>query len=363
MNAILPPARYGMNPISITSKSHAIISGGAGFIGSHLSRRLLESGWRVTILTRHIHAPGAACLAQAGATVIECDLSSPDRMPGAECLERADVFYHLAADVSVGGPTLRETNVGGTQRAAALAAALNVPYLVFASSIEAQGPGADAEIPLLEVGACRPVSDYGASKAEAEQVISQWAGASGREASILRIGNIYGPGSPWLLQPSLMALLGLSPLSHVWPQLRHRLFQPLYIDDLIDGMVSAVTKRLTGLYNITGEEPVTVEEYLRILAGLLQMSDRLSLVDTSSTAGGGPVANIEPDFAYLLMGEPNRCHRSYDNAKLRRAVGPYARWSLTRGLASTITWFQRTGRWPILLRMAQARRDNLCASL
>jgi UDP-glucose 4-epimerase len=351
-----------MNPISIMSKSHVVISGGAGFIGSHLSRRLLESGSQVTILTRQIRAARAAELSQAGATLIQCDFSCPDRVPNAERLKRPDVFYHLAADVSVAGPGVRATNVEGTRRALAFASALEVPYVVFASSIEAQGLGSDAEIPLAEHRPPRPVSDYGASKAEAEGLVARWAQQSGRGALVLRIGNIYGPGSPWLLQPSLMALLGLSPLSHVWPQLRHRLFQPLYIDDLIDGLLSAAKMRLTGLYNITGEEPVTVEGYIRTLAGLLQMSDRLALLESFARPGPSQAAGIEPDFAYLLMGEPERCHRSYDNTKIRTSIGPYARCSLARGLASTVRWFQQTGAWPALLHMARAGREELCAS-
>lgn len=351
-----------MEHIKLTQKTHIMISGGAGFIGSYLSRRLLRAGAKVTILTRHIHAPRAAQLAQEGAVVIECDLSSPDRMPSPGRLRPADVFYHLAADVSVSSPTLWAANVEGTQRALALASALHVPYVVFASSIEAQGLGSDHEIPLREDDTCRPVSDYGVSKAKAEEIVAQWASDSGRKTLILRIGNIYGPGSPWMLQPSLMALLGLSPLTPAWAQLQHRMFQPLYIDDLIEGMIAAVNHGLTGLYNITGEEPVTVGGYVHTVASLLQMLDRLASVQASAPAIP-TTQGLAPDFAYMLMGAPDRCHRSYDNSRLRADIGSYARWSLARGVASTLHWFQGTGTWPALLRMIQSRRgEGVCTS-
>lgn len=352
-----------MEPITFTSKTHVIISGGAGFIGSHLSARLLTAGARVTILTRHTQAPRAVQLAQQGATLTPCDFSSPDLVPAPDKLPAADIFYHLAADVSVGSPKLWAANVDGTQRALELTAALKIPYFVFTSSIEAQGLGSDQEIPLREEQPCRPLSDYGISKAKAEELVMNWGKVSDRQALILRIGNIYGPGSAWFLRPSLLALLGMTPLSHVWPQLQHRVFQPLYIEDLTEGMLRVVSQRLTGLYNITGEEPVTVSGYLHTLAGLTGMTDRLALIQAPLTGMEPPAQEIAPDFAYVLMGTPEQCHRSYDNTKLRSSIGAYARWSLSRGLASTLRWYHTCGALPALLHSIRQRQGAAaCAS-
>lgn len=347
-----------MEPIKMTSKTHIMISGGAGFIGFHLSRRVLNAGAKVTILTRHAHSQQARQLTQEGATIVPCDVTAPSGIPMTDSLRNADVFYHLAADVSVSGPNVWATNVAGTQSALELAGALNIPYVVFASSIEAQGLGSEHEIPLGEHGVCRPVSEYGASKAKAEEMVSQWARASGRKALVLRIGNIYGPGSAWLIRSSLMALLGISPLAGAWPQLQHRVLQPLYIDDFIEGALLAVSQGLTGLYNITGEEPVTVGSYLQTLASLLQLPGAASLLEMPSVAGESAVSGLDPDFAYLMMGTPERCHRSYDNSKLRANIGTYVRWSLARGLASTLHWMQQSDLWPAMLAMAQRRAEE-----
>lgn len=352
-----------MEPIKITSKTHIMISGGAGFIGFHLSRRLLNAGAKVTILTKHTHSQRAMQLAQEGATIVPCDVTAPSGIPMSDSFRNADVFYHLAADVSVSGPNIWATNVAGTQRALDLAGVLNIPYVVFASSIEAQGLGSEHEIPLGEHNVCRPVSEYGASKAKAEEIVSQWARASGRKTLVLRIGNIYGPGSAWLIRPSIMALLGLSPLAGAWPQLQHRVLQPLYIDDFIEGMFSAVSQGLTGLYNITGEEPVTVGSYLQTLASLLQLSDAASWLQIPPTGGGNPMPRLDPDFAYLMMGTPDQCHRSYDNTKLHADIGSYARWSLARGLASTLHWMQQSDLWPALLATVRRRaEEGVCTS-
>jgi nucleoside-diphosphate-sugar epimerase len=327
---------------------HVIITGGAGFIGSQLSARLIKGKTRVTILTRNPSAPRATSLAQQGCKVVVCDLADEQRIPQPDILDPADAMFHFAADVSVSSPTLRAANVDGTSRVLALADALAIPHVVYASSIEAQGLGSDHEIPLREDSACRPVSDYGQSKVQAEELVTKWGSLPGHRALVLRIGNIYGPGSAWFLHPSLLALLGATPIRAIWTKLRHRLFQPLFIDDLVEGISRAVDHRLAGTYNITGEEQVTIEGYLATLASLTQLTDRVQLMRKPAELSERSFP-IAPDFAYALMGTQERCHRSYDNSRLRAEIGPYARWSLSRGLAATLKWYDISGQLPALL--------------
>jgi nucleoside-diphosphate-sugar epimerase len=327
---------------------HVIITGGAGFIGSQISARLIKGKTRVTILTRNVSAPRATALAQQGCKTVICDLADEHRIPHPDTLDSADALFHFAADVSVSSPMLRAVNVEGTSRALALADALAIPYVVYASSIEAQGLGSDHEIPLREDRACRPVSDYGQSKVQAEELVTAWGALPGHRALVLRIGNIYGPGSAWFLHPSLLALLGATPIRTIWTTLRHRLFQPLFIDDLVEGLCSAVDRRLAGTYNITGEEPVTVEGYLAKLASLTHLTDRIPLLRVPAAPFGRSLP-IAPDFAYVLMGTQEQCHRAYDNSRLRAEIGPYARWSLSRGLAATLQWYDTSGQLPALL--------------
>jgi nucleoside-diphosphate-sugar epimerase len=258
------------------------------------------------------------------------------------------MLFHFAADVSVSSPTLQTANVDGTSRAVALADALAIPYVVYASSIEAQGLGSESEIPLREDMACRPVSDYGRSKVQAEEIVTAWGSLPGHRALVLRIGNIYGPGSAWFLHPSLLALLGATPIRTIWAQLRHRLFQPLFIDDLIEGLWRSIDRRIAGTYNITGEEQVTIEGYLSKLASLTQLTDRVQLMHAPA-AGSGRSLSIAPDFAYVLMGTQEQCHRAYDNSRLRAEIGTYTRWSLSRGLAATLQWYNTSGQLPALL--------------
>jgi UDP-glucose 4-epimerase len=321
---------------------HVVITGGAGFIGSQLSAKFLASGSQVTILTRHTDSPNAQRLVRQGAKVLPCDLSRPDGIPAPSDLPRGQPFIHLAADVSVSAPGLWAANVDGTKRALDLARAIEASHVTVASSIEAQGLGSDEEGLLPEGMACRPVSDYGRSKMQAEEAATEWARATGMSLLVLRIGNIYGPGSAWLLEPTLLALLNHESVRPAWTQLRRRRLQPLYVTDLVNGMARAIEENLTGLYNMTGEETVTIEDYVGKVAGLLDLTRELNALAEPAPASPAPVPSLPADFAYVLMGDQLHCHRCYDNSKLRDAIGPYVRWSLSRGLASTLQWYWGT---------------------
>lgn len=326
-------------------RQHVVITGGAGFIGSHLSSAFLAAGTQVTILTRNPGSHRAQQLARQGAHVVACDLSRPDGLPCRDDLPHGQRFIHLAADVSVNGPKLWAANVEGTKRALDLAQEIDASHVTVASSIEALGLGSEAEGLLGEEASCRPVSQYGMSKARAEEVAGEWKSPSGTAALVLRIGNIYGPGSAWLLEPTLSALLNADLVRHAWPDLRHRRFQPLYVADLVNGMARAIDQNLTGLYHIAGEATITIEHYVETVARLLGLAGELKELNEPVSDVPPVSRSLAPDFAYVLMGDPAHPHRCYDNSKLRRAIGPYVRWSLSRGLASTVQWYSATRGW------------------
>ncbi|WP_447977040.1 NAD-dependent epimerase/dehydratase family protein [Candidatus Nitrospira bockiana] len=337
-----------MDPLTLDRKAHVLVTGGAGFIGSHLCTRLLADGLRVTIGTRHLDSPRARALAAAGAQLVPWDAARAGDQPLDRTGARADVLIHLAADVSVDGPGLKATNVEGTRRMLDLAERLRVSYVIYASSIEAQGPAGDQENPLTETQPCRPVSPYGKTKLDGETLVDQWA-TSDRQVLIVRLGNIYGPGSPWLIEPCLTALLGATPLAPVWPALAPRRLQPLYVADLVEALLRAIGVRLTGLHNMTGQESVTVHGYLDRLARLTGLSHQLERIEHSAHEEAPRPVGLAPDFAYLLLGGPDRSHRVYDNTKLERAIGPYGRWPLLRGLAASLRWYEESGRLPALV--------------
>jgi UDP-glucose 4-epimerase len=346
-----------MQIISPTKQLSVVITGGAGFIGSHLSSAYLARGANVIVLTRHVESSRAQHLARQGVRMMPCDLSRADGMPSSQDLPRGARVIHLAADVSVNGPGLWASNVEGTKRALHLAQAIDAAHVTVASSIEAVGSGSDAEGALNEEAPCRPVSQYGMSKVRAEEIAAEWTSPSNKPALVLRIGNIYGPGSAWLLDPVLSVLLSRDTIGQAWAHLHAKRFQPLYVADLVNGLTRAIDQDLTGLYNITGEEPITIERYMEKVAGLLGMADHMRGLAASFSTPPPATRPLAPDFAYLLMGGSDHPHRCYDNGKLRRAIGSYARWSLSRGLAATLQWYCTMRGWGSVAANASSTRS------
>jgi UDP-glucose 4-epimerase len=171
----------------------ALITGGAGFIGSHLSRLLLSQGIRVVILDDL--STGTRANVPAGAEFEVGDVCDPtlvQKLGGG-----VDVIYHLAAVASVqkcheGIATCHRTNSLGV--ASVIEAARNLspkPAIVFASSAAVYG--APATLPLTEDSSLRPLSLYGADKAAGETLLRLAASLFGLNSMILRLFNVFGP--------------------------------------------------------------------------------------------------------------------------------------------------------------------------
>lgn len=158
---------------------HAIVTGGCGFVGSHLVRALVADGVRVTVLDDL--SSGSTANAAPNVTCIHCDVSEP--WPK---LEKFDVCFHLAAVSRIGwgaenpDRTLA-VNRGGTLKALLRAQTFGAK-LVLASSCTAARPGLNA---------------YATSKRQAEHVCAIHAETFGpRSAAVARLFNVYGPGEP-----------------------------------------------------------------------------------------------------------------------------------------------------------------------
>lgn len=176
------------------------VTGGAGFIGSHLVAKLVCDGHAVTVLDNlrrsTFERPGLH-----DAVCIRGDVR--DRATCLAAFAGADVVVHLAAQSNVMGSESDPdytftTNVVGTWEVVRAATEAGVRQLVFASSREVYGDV--EEIPVLESAPIRPRNTYGASKAAAEAVLSG-LGATAPSVSILRLANVIGPGDSGRVTP------------------------------------------------------------------------------------------------------------------------------------------------------------------
>ena len=171
----------------------ALVTGGAGFIGSHLVRALLAAGEPVTVLDNMRRGNPARLPREV--RLLEGDIRDPATVAAA--IEGCDVVYHLAAQSNVLGAVSDidysfTTNVVGTYTLLAAAHAGGVGRVVFTSSREVYGE--PASLPVEEEAPLLPKNAYGASKLAGELYCRVFSQNHGLDVSVLRLANVYGPG-------------------------------------------------------------------------------------------------------------------------------------------------------------------------
>jgi nucleoside-diphosphate-sugar epimerase len=308
--------------------AHAVIFGGAGFIGTHLAEALVEAG---------------------AASVVSADIARPTRpLPSSVRQEYSDVrepiefepggpnplVFNLAAVHRTPGHAdahYFETNVAGALNVATFCDRYSVDSLWFTSSIAVYGPSED---PCTEDLTPRPASAYGQSKLQAEAIHHRWANADrGRRLVIARPATVFGPGEAGNFTRLASALR------------RRRFFYPGrkdtikacgYIDELIQTMMFMwAAAEPTVVYNFTYPDPPTIEDIcsafaevggLPMPAGVVPARLLLLLACVLSAVG---LETFDPERVKKLILSTNikpselvRCGYQYET-DLRSAI---ARW-------------------------------------
>lgn len=240
------------------------VTGGTGFIGGVLVRRLQAQGVPVRVLARP--SPRADQLEARGVEVIRGDLK--DRSAVMRAIEGAPVVYHLAAKVRGAGSRkeFTETNVLGTQNVLEACVAKGVPHVVYLSSVAVYGP-VQPGIAITEATECDSVSSernkYAQSKIEADQFAAAMGRKNTLRVTILRPGVVCGPG-----EPLPVALLGfrVRRLNIVFGR-REQCFPLTYVENLVDA-IELVGRRTSGglkSYIIVDDDELTLGAYHKAL--------------------------------------------------------------------------------------------------
>lgn len=301
-----------------------VITGGAGFIGSHLAEALLEKG-EVVVLDdlssgRREHVP-------EGAEFVQGDVL--DRTLLASVLHRAECVFHLAAFVSVPGSIVdplrcHRTNSTGTLHLLLAAREAGVGKVVFASSSAIYG--SSPELPKREGMLPCPESPYAVTKLTGEHYSRVFSSLHGISATSLRLFNVYGPRQ----DPS-------SPYAAVIPAFLHRLHrgEPLrvhgdgeqtrdfvYVKDAAEAFVLAMERGRGGVFNIASGEGTSV----RSLAALLMELTGITV----------PVVHTPPRPGDVR-------HSCADISLAARELGFRPRRTLREGLRETAAWYAAAG--------------------
>src|SRR5690242_91933 len=176
----------------------ALVTGGAGFIGSHLVDALLDAGDDVTVVD-HLqrgHTDNLTGALERGIGLVRADVTDVGAMVEAFQAHRPQIVYHLAAQIdvrrSVEDPsTDAHINVGGTAAVLEAARDTGTPRVLLASTAGVYGePGV---LPVREDAPLAPLSPYGAGKAAAESYLELFRRLHGLSTLTLRLSNVYGP--------------------------------------------------------------------------------------------------------------------------------------------------------------------------
>jgi UDP-glucose 4-epimerase len=301
----------------------AVVTGGAGFIGSTLTRMLLERGYEVRVYD-DLSSGSRDHLAGLDLELIEGDVRN------LESLERtcggADTVFHLAAGAgvvdSIENPIENfDLNARGTLLALWAAKRAGAGRLVFSSS---NAPLGDNAYPASEDKPVAPLSPYGAGKATGEAYCSAFHGAYGFDAMAVRFSNAYGPRSGRksnVIPLFIRRIMAGQPLTIYGDGTQTRDF--VYVTDLAGGLIRAAETNGVG------------GEIFQLASGVeTSLNDLVAML--------GQVSGREPEVEYAppRAGEIQRNYSLVDKARDRLGHAPQV--ALPDGLARTWEWFQQT---------------------
>jgi UDP-glucose 4-epimerase len=234
----------------------ALVTGGAGFIGSHLVRALLAAGDEVTVLDHLRHPPPASA-----ATLVRGEVTDVAATTETLRAARPEVVYHLAAQIdvrrSVADPsTDAHVNVGGTAAVLEASRQTGVRRVLLASTAGVYGE--PAVLPTPESSPVAPLSPYAAGKAAAETYMALFARLHGLSTLSLRMANVYGPGQDPHGEAGVVAIFCAAARERRTVKIfgdGHQTRDFVYVSDVVEAFVAAGRSSEQGTLNIsTGAE-------------------------------------------------------------------------------------------------------------
>lgn len=320
------------------------VTGGTGFVGRALVRRLLAQGDQVRVLARP--SPRADALEKLGVEIVRGDITDRDAVSRA--VQGAEVVYHAAAKVS-GSGTRKEfidTNFGGTDCVLEASLAHRVSRLVHLSSIAVYGLAPEGH----RIDETTPFDDrpgdrdsYAQSKILADLRATQFAKQTGLPITILREGLVYGPG-----RPLPIALLGFRAGKMNFLFSSGRLHFPLnYVENLVDAMlrVSQASDTRAHQYVLLDDDDLTLGAYHRVREAVeggvtffppgWPVLATAGLVDAARL--GLSIGRRQGASFSAYQVKRALQDRHYDSSLIRRETGWSPRVPLRQALASTLS--------------------------
>ncbi len=313
----------------------ALVTGGAGFIGSNLVDALLDRGHEVTVLDDLStgKAENLAAARRRGIAFHKTDITDGPAVRRVFDGARPDIVFHLAAQIdvrkSIEDPRWDSSiNVGGTINVLEAARASGIVRLVNTSTGGAIYGDVDV-IPTPETTAPRPMAAYGTSKLCAETYLGLYERLYGLASVTLRYGNVYGPRQDPLGEAGVIAIFCGKLLAGTRPTIfgdGRQTRDYTFVGDIVAANLAAAEHpEARGLYNVgTGTEASVLE----VLAALRQ-------------AAGLGDDDLQPEFRPARLGELQRS--AMDVRRARAELGFTTQVGLDDGMRRTLDWARGAG--------------------
>ena len=271
-----------------------LVTGGAGFLGSHLVRALIKAGHSVRVLD-NLSTGSLENIRDLPLEFIRGDIRDYDTVEAA--VKNVDVIFHLAALIDVTESIEKpldylEVNVKGTLNVAR--ASRGVSAVLFSSSCAVYGE--PEFIPISEDHKLSPKSPYAASKASGEAYIISYSNLNGYRPVILRLFNVYGPKQTksyaGVISEFIRRALREEPPMIYGDGEQTRDF--IHVEDVVDAMIRAMREeRARGIYNIGSGKATKIKDLAYLI---LKLAGKTEIKPVYMPPRPGDIRNSEADI-------------------------------------------------------------------
>lgn len=308
-----------------------MVTGGAGFIGSHLIQSLLKQKYHVICVdnfsdaykTEFKYQNIAVMRRSASFYLKEIDICNLSDLQKVFVSENIHSVIHLAARTGVRDSlaeplSYEQVNIGGTYNVLYLAHIHKVKQVIFASSSSVYGNG---KIPFVEdQAAMSPLSPYAASKRSAELACYAFHRSYGLAITILRLFSVYGPAgrpdmAPYrfteaILHNKEILQFGDGSMARDWT----------YVDDIVDGILKSLNSPLPfSIFNLGSGKPITTTQLIKHIQSICGYKSRIKKLPRHSEESLVTCAN---------------------HSKAQRVLGWRVKIAIEVGLTKFIHWYQ-----------------------
>ncbi len=301
-----------------------VVTGGAGFIGSHMARRHLADGHRVVVVDNL--STGLRAKVPEGARLFEADIAEVDLEPLLR-EEKIDVVSHHAAQIdvrhSVSDPLFdARSNILGSLKLFEACRRAGTRHILFSSTGGALYGEPEGGIPAPESHPTNPISPYGCAKLSIEKYLYYYRVIHGFKTQIFRYANVYGPGQNGMGEAGVVAIFCEAILHGRTPKIRGDGGQTrdyIYVGDLVRAAAAAIPTDESGTWNLGTGKETSVNELFREVAKSLAYDK-------------------QPEYTPLPPGEQRRS--VLDSSKVRADFRLPGWTPLEEGLKETAAYFR-----------------------